>query len=120
MTQHGCESWWVGYVWHQVGTKLPPGGTFERSSAVPSMAWGSMSIRLISVKGHIPSPLAAQIILGQAHCPQDGLLESPAGMFSSCARRASHRRSALPTWLFLSRLDIHDDPNLDGLLRGNP
>ena len=120
MTQHGCESWWVGYVWHQVGTTRPPGGTFERSFAVSVDGMGSMSIRLISVKGHIPSPLAAQIILGQAHGPQDGLREPPAGMFSSCARRASHRRSALPTWLFLSRLDIHDDPNLDGLLRGNP
>lgn len=21
MTQCECESWWVGYVWHQVGTK---------------------------------------------------------------------------------------------------
>ena len=92
----------------------------ERSSSVSVMAWGAMSIRLIAVKGHIPSPLAAQVILGQPHGPQDGLREPPAGMFSSCARRALHRRAALPRWLFFSRLDIHDDPNLDGLLRGNP
>ena len=40
---------------------------------------GSMSIRLIAVKGHVPSPLAAQVLLGQAHGPQDGLREPPAG-----------------------------------------
>ena len=120
MTQHRCESWWVGYVWHQVGPKLPPGGTLRDRLLCPSMAWGAMSIRLIAVTGHIPSPLAAQSLLGQAHAPQDGMREPPAGMFSSCARRASHRCSALPTWLFLGLLDIHDDPNLDGLLRGNP
>jgi hypothetical protein len=110
--------------WGTFGTRLAPSfrqvGRLSDRLLFPSMAWGSMSTRLISVKGHIPSPLAVQIILGQTHGPQDGLLEPPAGMFSSCARRASHRRSALPTWLFLSRLDIHDDPNLDGLLRGNP
>ena len=92
----------------------------ERSSSVSVMAWGAMSIRLIAVKGHIPSPLAAQVILGQPHGPQDGLREFPAGMSSSCARRARPRRAALSTWLFLSRLDIHDDSNLDGLFRRNP
>ena len=49
------------------------------------VAPGSMTIRLIAVKGHSPSPLAAQVILGQPHVPQDGLRESQAGMFSSCA-----------------------------------
>ena len=80
--------------WGTCGTRLAPRvrqvGRLSDRLLCPSMAWGSMSIRLISVKGHIPSPLAVQIILGQAHCPQDGLLEPPAGMFSSCARRASH------------------------------
>ena len=71
-------------------------------------------------EGHIPTPLAAQVILGQAHCPQDGLLEPPAGMFSSYARRGSHRRSAVPKWVFRSLLYIHNDSNLDGLFRGNP
>ena len=37
-----------------------------------------------------------------------------------CPRCAGHRRSAVPKWLFRSLLDIHDDTNLDGLLRGNP
>jgi hypothetical protein len=120
MTQHRCESWCVGDVWQQVGTTRPPGGTLRDRLLCPSMAWGAMSIRLISVKGHIPSPLAVQVLLGQAHGPQGGLREPPAGMFFSCARRARPRRAALSTWLFLSRLDIHDNPNLDGLLRGNP
>ena len=120
MTQHRCEPWCVGDVWQQVGTKRPPGGTLRDRLLCPSMAWGAMSIRLIAVTGPIPSPLAAQALLGQAHAPQDGMREPPAGMFSSCARRASHRRSALPTWLFFSLLDIHDNPNLDSLFRRNP
>ena len=34
--------------------------------------------------------------------------------------RTGHRSSAVPKWFFRSLLDIHDDTNLDGLLRGNP
>jgi hypothetical protein len=34
------------------------------------------------------------------------LFEHPAGVFSSCPRRASHRSSPLPKWFFRSLLDV--------------
>ena len=34
-----------------------------------------------------------------------GLFEHPAGVFSSCPKRVSHRSSAVPKWFFRSWLD---------------
>jgi len=75
-------------------------------------------LNFLEKDGHKGETICPQVKRGSA--PQDSLHKPPAGMFFSYARRGSHRRSAVSKWLFRSLLDIHHDPNLDGLFRGNP
>jgi len=51
---------------------------------------------------------------------EDGLFEHPAGVFSSCPRRAGHRNSAVPKWFFRSLLGASSPGGLRSILNRHP
>ena len=47
MTQCECVPWWVGYVWHQVGTRTPPESEHRAGKAFLGSSHQSIRLDLL-------------------------------------------------------------------------